>query len=280
MPSNLTGIILSILSAIFWGSGDFSGGYATRRFDRYAVLAISSISGILVLVICLFIWPERPMQMDEALFAVLAGICGVFGLGSLYMALSMGHAAIVAPTAAVIGAALPMIFGTIMEGFSSNTRFAGFLIAFLGIWMVSYVSGEKAKKISTHLILSIIAGISFGGFFIFISLASSDHTFIPLVISRTTFCVVTLSIALLHKQKMKNELASPIIWLTGILDAGGNALFLLAKQYTRLDVAVVLSSLYPAMTVILSKLVLKEKISRNQWIGVGICILAVILISV
>jgi drug/metabolite transporter (DMT)-like permease len=68
--------------------------------------------------------------------------------------------------------------------------------------------------------------------------------------------------------------------LTGLFDAGGNAFYMLAKQFTRIDVAVVLSSLYPAITVVLSRIFLKEKISRFQWLGVGLCFAAVVLISV
>ena len=166
---------------------------------------------------------------------------------------------------------------TVYQGFIKSSVF---LLAFLGIWLVSRVPGELKKVTTTSLILAILAGIGFGGFFIFITLAGPKLTFTPLIISRTTFFCITTVVLLTQKGKVGSALTSPVVWLTGFFDAGGNALYMLAKQFTRLDVAVVLSSLYPAVTVLLSRIFLKEKISVSQWLGVGLCFAAVIMISV
>ncbi len=279
-PTNILGIILSLISAASWGGGDFFGGLSTRKHNQYAVLVISALAGVLILIICTLIWPEPFPVWPFALYAVLAGSFGVIGLGALYKGLSMGHSAAVAPTSAVIGAGIPVFYGIIINGLPGIYKIFGFLLAFLGIWLVSRVPGETKKVTTTSLILAILAGIGFGGFFIFITLAGPKLTFTPLIISRTTFFCITTVVLITQKGKVGSAITSPVVWLTGFFDAGGNALYMLAKQFTRLDVAVVLSSLYPAVTVLLSRIFLKEKISVSQWLGVGLCFVAVIMISI
>jgi drug/metabolite transporter (DMT)-like permease len=279
-PANFLGIILSLISAASWGGGDFFGGLSTRKHNQYAVLVISALAGVLVLILCTCLWPESFPVWPFTLYAVLAGSFGVMGLGALYKGLSMGHSAAVAPTSAVIGAGIPVWYGIIINGLPGMHIVIGFLIAFLGIWLVSRVSGELQKVTTTSLILAVLAGVGFGGFFIFITLAGPKLTFTPLIISRTTFLCITTVILISQKGKVGSAIANPVVWLTGFFDAGGNALYMLAKQFTRLDVAVVLSSLYPAITVLLSRIFLKEKITPSQWLGVGLCFAAVILISI
>jgi uncharacterized membrane protein len=279
LTGSILGIVLSLFSAATWGSGDFFGGLSTRKHNQYAVLVVSAFAGILVLILCTLIWREPFPGWPMALWAILAGTCGVFGLGALYKALSMGHSASVAPTAAVIGAAIPVFYGIIKDGMPGPYKMVGFLFAFIGIWLVSYVSGSKDKTLSRGLLLAIIAGLGFGGFYIFISMAGTKLTFTPLIISRSSFFLVTLMMLIINKGEIGKAIQSPVVWVTGVFDAGGNALFMLAKQFTRVDVAVVLSSLYPAFTVLLSRVFMKEQVTRNQWLGVGLCIAAVMLIS-
>ena len=280
MLASTVGIILSLLSAITWGGGDFCGGVATRKNNQYAVLAFSAISGIAILIICHLIWPEPFPSGMKFVFAVLAGTCGIFGLGALYKALSIGHSALVAPTSAVIGALIPVVYASISFGFPGLIKVAGFVLAFVGIWLTTFITTGNRTKLGVDFWLAIIAGLGFGFFFIFISEASVDLTFTPLIVSRSTFFLISFVVFLTQKKNGDYKLSDPLIWATGILDATGNALFILAKQSIRVDVAVVISSLYPAATVILANRLLKEKISRPQWIGVALCISSVMIISI
>lgn len=279
-PFNILGIILALLSSISWGGGDFFGGQSTRKHDQYAVLVISALAGIVILAICILIWPEVFPAWPQLIWAMLAGLSGVIGLGSLYKALSLGHAAAVAPTSAVIGAAIPVTYGIITSGLPKNAQVIGFFLALIGIWLVSQVVGEANKITRKSLALAIIAGIGFGGYYIAITLASPSQTFTPLIVSRSTFFVATILLLIIQKGKLGKAPSSPIVWLTGFFDVGGNVLYILSKQFTRIDVAVILSSLYPAITVLLSRMVIKEHISRPQWVGVLLCFAAVVLISI
>ncbi len=276
---NFLGILLSLLSAGTWGGGDFLGGLSTRKFNQYAVLVVSAFAGILVLILCSILWPEPFPKFPMFLWAALAGSFGVLGLSALYKGLSLGHSATIAPTAAVIGAAIPVSYGIFLDGVPDNFKIIGFILALIGIFLVSRPDGESNKITTTSMLLAITAGIGFGGFFIFITLAGPNLVFTPLIISRTTFFAVTSIILWINKGKIGNAISSPTVWLTGLFDSGGNALYMLAKQFTRVDVAVILSSLYPAATVLLSRIFLKERISRLQWLGVVFCLTAIIMIS-
>jgi drug/metabolite transporter (DMT)-like permease len=101
-----------------------------------------------------------------------------------------------------------------------------------------------------------------------------------LIVARSLTFITGLVLVRLNRLPLLRLAANPTALLAGVLDAGGNVFYILAKQYTRLDIAAVLSSLYPASTVILASIILKEKVSRTQWVGVLICLAAIALISV
>jgi drug/metabolite transporter (DMT)-like permease len=128
--------------------------------------------------------------------------------------------------------------------------------------------------------LAVVAGIGFSGFLLFIRLAGSDAVFWPLVSARAvSFCLMTI-IALVSGGGWKpNRVAVPYILVAGVLDSTANAFFVAAAQRGRLDVAAVLSSLYPASTVILARFVLKERLSGMQSVGMVAALMAVLLIA-
>ena len=279
-PSNLLGTLLAFTSAVVWGSGDFTGGYATRRANQFQVLVLSAASGLLLLAAAALIWRESFPSWRGILWAALAGLTGTVGIAALYKALSVGESAMVAPTSAVIGAGLPVIFGFLTEGLPTASRIAGFALAFIGIWIVSQTSTAKAAGSRKSFLLACLAGLGFAGFMIFISRVEGNRVFTPLIISRSMVFLGSFLMLKLKRVGFPGLKGNGYSLLAGLLDAGGNIFFLLAKQFTRLDTAVVLSSLYPAATVILTGMLLKEKISLKQWAGVVICLVAIILITV
>jgi uncharacterized membrane protein len=278
-PANLLGVLSALASALIWGGADFSGGYATRRGSQYHVLTISALSGLLVLIVAALLLGEAFPSLKGSLWAMLGGAAGALGIAALYRALSMGHAASVAPTAAVIGAALPVLFSAITQGLPDALKLAGFALALVGIWMVSSTPGSTGHVSRPEFVLACLAGIGFGFFFIFLGQVEAGKIFTPLILARSMTFVTGLALLRINRLPLPAFTANPLALLAGVLDAGGNLFFLLAKQYTRLDIAVVLSSLYPASTVILSSLLLKEKITPIQWVGVLICLGAIGLIT-
>jgi len=276
----LSGIFFALASALTWGCADFAGGLAARKNNVFRVLALSSFSGICLLILCLVGHLKIHLSFYEVIWAAASGVSGAIGLALFYYGLSLGNTVVVAPTAAVIGAAFPVAFGSLSEGLPKFFQLLGFVLAFLGIWFVSQSSFSAIGNVKTEFWIAVLAGLFFGGFFICISQVGSSQVITPLLISRTSELLVALSFLLIRRIPLPAIGLSKLAWLTGLLDAGGSILFLFARQQTRLDVSVVLSSLYPVVTVFLAYLLLKEKISSSQWVGVALCFSSVVLITI
>jgi drug/metabolite transporter (DMT)-like permease len=278
-PANLLGILSALASAFVWGSADFSGGFASRKNNPFQVLVLSSLSGIVVLLVLAALWRETFPSLRSVLWAMLAGILGALGLAAFYRGLSLGYTAIVAPTGGVIGAALPVGFSILTEGTPGAARLAGFALAFLGIWLVSQTKDEGNSVSRRGFLLACLAGAAFGGFFIVLGQVEPGYVFTPLVAARSMSFVTALFLVWLNQLPLPSLTSNPIAWLAGMLDAGGNIFYLLARQFTRLDIAAVLASLYPAITVLLALVILKEKVTRRQWGGIGVCLAAIAFIT-
>lgn len=279
LPPEIFGTLFALTAAVFWGSGDFSGGFATRKASPYQVLSLSALSGALVLLLAALLWHESFPSTRGILFALLAGISGSVGISSLYYALSLGNSAIAAPTSAVLGAAFPVIFTSFTQGAPSALKIIGFVLAVMGIWLVSFNASSKDLKANKAFWLAALSGLAFGGFFICIAQVEENRVFTPLILARSAMFLVSLLFLARSKQVFPSPKLHPIAILAGVLDAGGNVLFLLAKQFARLDSAVVLSSIYPAFTILLARVILKESITRQQWLGIIVCLSAIVLIT-
>jgi len=274
----MLGILSAIASAISWGGGDFSGGYASRRSLPFQVLVASGMISMVVFLSSALATGELLPSLSSAGWAMLAGIAGVLGLGALYNGLATGSAAIVSPAAAVLGAAIPVVFSALFEGMPPVERLVGICLGVGGIWLVSMTGSGDPHLRRRDLIIAMMAGISFAAFFILLGQIPSGSLFYPLTIAKTISVLTAILILSAQKLKIMPQ-PDPVLILAGILEAGGNWGYLLARQLTRLDVAVVISSMYPAVTVILAWLVTHQHISRAQWAGMALCLLAVALIA-
>ncbi len=278
MPANLIGIFFALTSAAVWGGGDFSGGQAARKSHQYQVLLLAALSGILVLVVSALIRGEGLPTRHNLLWGGLAGAAGALGMAALYKALSMGNTASVAPTSAITCALIPVTFGLITSGLPSPAKLAGFAIAFIGIGLLSRTPTEGGQDFRRGMLLAFLSGIGFGGFFLFIAQVEKGQVFVPVLVARTVTLVIAFIMLRLSHLPMPGIRANPVAVLAGVLDTGGNVFYLLATQFTRLDIAALLSSFYPAGTVILARVLLKEKVTRSQLAGIILCLLALALI--
>jgi drug/metabolite transporter (DMT)-like permease len=279
MTFGLMPVAYGILAALTWGAGDFSGGVATKRSSAYGVVIFAHIFSIILLIIAALVLREPIPPLTSWLWGGLAGFGGAIGLLLLYTALANGRMSVAAPVSALVAAAIPVIFAMFTEKMPPLLVIAGFLLALAAIWLVS--GGGSAHFNLAELRMPVLAGIAFGFFFTTLHLASFDSVVYPLIAVRIV-SISSLSIySLITRQKITPSRESIIpILSSGLLDTLGNAFYALAAQVGRVDVAAVLSSLYPGSTVLLAWFLLKERIDRWQMVGIVAALAAIVLITI
>lgn len=280
LTPELLAVIYGLLSSTCWGAGDFSGGFATKRSPVYAVILVSQLFGTSLLILMAFLFSETIPSLNSLVFGGIAGICNIFGLVALYRGLANGRMGIVAPVAAVIAALLPVLVSFLSEGIPAIQKIIGFGAAFLAVWLLTRSGGSHEPIRLRELKLPIFAGIVFSVFFTLIGRASREAVFWPLIVAKIASIIVLIVFAGWRRHCIapaKNQIM--LLGFIGIIDAIGSLFFALAAQVGRLDIATVLSSLYPAVTVLLAWIILKERLSRQQWAGVIAALMALSLIA-
>lgn len=264
-------------AVLSWGASDFLGGYFTRRANAFVFTAVVNLGG-LVLVSALATANRATFPGERSVaWALAAGISGGASLAIFYRALSSGRMGLTAPVAAVLSAAIPTIFSIFSEGFPGKIPILGFLFAATGLWLITRAQdGSTPEGVG----LAVLAGIGFAGFYLCIRQAGDGSALWFASLSRTGGLIVTGLIVLIQGN-FREISPSGLIWavLTGCLDTLGTIFFVLASQAGRLDEAVVISSLYPAVTVLLARIVLKEHFTRWRFVGLVAALAAVPMIA-
>ena len=280
--TELTAVFYGLAAAASWGAGDFSGGVATKRSHVYLVVLLSHIVGIAGLLLLILLFGEPLPALRDLFIGALGGISGAIGVLALYTGLAQGRMGVVAPLTAVITAIVPVLFGLFLEGLPKLHQLAGFIVAMFAVWLISSDNGDGPAGLRwSDLRLPTVAGLGFGLFFIFIDQVSDNAILWPLVGARAASILMMTALVLLSRQR-ERPAGIQLGWiaLAGIFDTSGNAFFALATSLGRLDVATILSSLYPATTVLLARFILDERLTRRQGAGVAAALVAVILIAV
>ena len=268
----------SLAAVLCWGTSDFIGGYASRRSDAFIVTLLSHAGGfVLMLTLALVSHAAYPSPSSRN-WALLAGALGGTALAIFYRTLASGDMGITAPVAAVLGAAIPAAFAMMTQGLPGAFSIAGFLLAGIGIWLISRPEGSAANY--AGISMAALAGIGFAGFFICIDRAGDSSALWSAVNSRFASLVIVAAIVLFRRRRgALQPTGAALALFAGCLDVTGTAVFIRAEQTGRLDTAVVLSSLYPVITVLLARVVLHEQFSRWKTVGIFAALLAVPLIA-
>ena len=268
----------SLAAVLCWGTSDFTGGYASKRSDAFIITLLSHAGGfVLMLTLALLTHASYPSPSSRN-WALLAGALGGTALAIFYRALAGGDMGITAPVAAVLGAAIPAAFAMITEGLPGAFSIAGFLLAGIGIWLISRPDGSARSY--AGISMAALAGVGFAGFFICIDRAGDSSALWSAVHARVASLVIVAAIVLFRRGRGHLQPAGAALALfAGCLDVSGTALFIRAEQTGRLDTAVVRSSLYPVITVVLARVVLREHFTRWKTIGIFAALLAVPLIA-
>src|SRR5271165_3076688 len=280
-PPQVVSAVYGLCAVLAWGTSDFLGGYATRRANAFLFTTVVNLGG-LILVGTLASASHAPFPSGRSAAWVLAGgTCGGAALAIFYRALSSGRMGLTAPVAAVLSAAIPTLFSIFTEGLPRAISILGFVFAGIGLWLIT-----RAEDGSTPagIGIAVLAGIGFAGFYLCIRQAGNGSALWMASLTRAGGLVITaliVGLIALRQGSLLNITAAGLRWgvVTGCLDSLGTILFVRASQTGRLDEAVVISSLYPTITVILARIFLKEHFTRWRFIGLLAALAAVPMIA-
>jgi drug/metabolite transporter (DMT)-like permease len=272
--------LLALCSAAIYGIGDFCGGSAARRTPSATVLFWSHAVGLVLVVASLPLVAADPSTGDLVL-GVLGGLGGAAGVGLLYQGLSIGPMSVVAPTTALLAALVPVGAGLIQGERPSAGVAVGMVLALAAIVLVAAEGEGSLKPADPRVLLYALgAGLGFGLFFVALSHTGDEAGTWPLLGARAASVAVVGGLVLLGR--VPARIASNARALTataGALDVTANLLYLLAVRRGLLSVVSVLAALYPVSTVVLARVVLRERFTGLQRIGMALALPATVLIA-
>jgi drug/metabolite transporter (DMT)-like permease len=275
-------VLLALASAVVYGAADFCGGLASRRATSFAVVAVSQAAGLVVLLL-LLPWLGGAATVGDFAWGAGAGLAGAVGLVLFYRALADGVMSVVAPVTAVAAAAVPVLVGIAFGERLGLVAAAGIALALIAVVLVSAEGGLSSLRAARpgSLTPALLAGASFGLFFVMLDRTHDDSGLTPLVGARLVSVAFVLVLAVTTGQSLRIPRAAlPIVVLAGVGDMTANGLFLLATQQGgQLAIVGVLASLYPASTVLLAQVVLRERLAGTQVAGLAAAVAAVALIA-
>jgi drug/metabolite transporter (DMT)-like permease len=287
--------VLALLSAASYGAADFLGGLASRGMATVTVVVVSQASGLIVLVALLPFLSDALPSSRDMWWGLAAGLAGSIGVALLYQALSIGTMAIVAPVTAVCAVIIPVAAGVLLGERPPAHTIAGIGVALVAIVLVSQqgpaAGGEMSARgaLPAGLGLALVSGVAIGVFFLTLAQTADEAGLWPLVSARAVSLVLFGGFVLVRavligrRERRSDESGLPRQALTlalsgGVLDMLANALYLLAVREGPLTGVVTLSSLYPASTVVLARVVLHETLQGAQMAGIAAALVAVVLI--
>jgi drug/metabolite transporter (DMT)-like permease len=264
----VTAIALALGASLLWGVGDFLGGLSSRRLATLTVLAVSELAGwILVLVVVLATQPETPPAKALGAAAV-AGVGGCIGLGGLYRGMAVGAMGVVAPISSA-AAIIPVAVGLARGERPSAVQLGGMVLVLAGVVLVSREPGGVGRaRFAAGAGLALLAAGGFGAYFVFIDVASEDGAAFAVLVSRGVATVLAFAAALALTSPRPPARMLPALCAIGLFDVSANGLLALALNEGLVSVVSVIASLYPVVTLALAYLVLGERVSRTQELGV------------
>jgi drug/metabolite transporter (DMT)-like permease len=275
-------VLLSLLAAASYGLGDFNGGIVSRRGGPWAVSLMAQLSGAALVLVVALVHGGSPDRVDLA-WALLAGLGNGFGTAFLYRGLSSGRMGVVAPISGLGAVVVPVAAGVATGERPDVSVWAGVVLALPAIWLVSReptgtVAGTPPGGIG--VVDGILAGLGFGTLFAALAQIPEEAGFLPLALNQLIAggAIVLVALSLRQDWRPRNRWALGGI-LSGALGALATGLFQVASQHGYLSVAAVITSLYPAFTVLLAAVALRERVHGVRGLGLALCTASVVLVA-
>ena len=272
-------VLLSLLAAASYGLADFNGGFVSKRVNAWTVALAAQTAGALVTLGIALVVDGRPSGADLA-WAAVAGLGNGLGTAFLYRGLSSGRMGVVAPVSGVGAALVPVVVGVSIGERPGALVWVGIAAAFPAIWFVSRQPSASKVAGSAGLTDGVLAGLGFGALFVALSRVSEDAGLLPLALNQAVAGVAIIAVAVgLGQPWLPREGRAWLGAISGVLGALATGLFMIASRGGNLTVTAVVVSLYPAFTVLLAALLLREHVHRTQAAGLALCAVSVVLVA-
>jgi drug/metabolite transporter (DMT)-like permease len=283
-------IVLALGSSLLYGVSDFLGGLKSKSLPLLWVLLISQGSAFVVLVLVVLVWGEGPPSGEFLAYAALAGLSEAVGVAALYRGLAVGVMSIVAPVAAT-APVVPVVVAIFIGELPTPIQGAGIVLALGGIAAISWGTSPEEQplvrcppgevpaagrgglrvspKVGTSILLGLLTALGFGGFLVGMDAASEGSVTWALFFARLASVATFATAYVITRPPLTVRRAElPVLVLIGLLVIGADSLYAVATTEGLLSVVVVLSSLYPAVTIALARAYLDERLERLQQVGV------------
>lgn len=286
-------VTLGLLAALGFGAADFAGGMGAKRLHTLAVTGVVAAVGLVVLFTVATLG-DHTWSREAVIWGVASGLSGIGAIGLLYACLARGPMSILSPTTALLSALIPMLWGVLTGEGLSPWVYPALGLALVAVVLVGVVPDQTATRpTASALAMAIGSGLLIGLFYIFIDQAPDDSGVTPLVANRmiqTSLVVVILLIFVasrgwrrLVKPNTESVLSWPRLWAVilagGVLDAVSNIAVITGFRLGNMAIVAVLTALYPAGTMLLAAIWLRERIQRVQWVGLGLAVIASMLLA-
>ncbi len=292
----MTAVLLAALSGLAYGAADFSGGLASKRDDSLLVTVVVQLISLMALTLVLMVWPASHHTAGDLAWGALGGTGAGLGLAAFYRALARGPMSSVAAITAVVGAAMPVIAGIALGERPGTIALTGIVLALPAVLLISWTGtgtrmlrhimseGERRqydRRTNVTRAMAAAAGLGFAVFFIALSRTSSEAGLFPLVGARiASVAALTALLGIRRGLAVPDRSAWPHLVGAGVLDCVANAFYLLAVHRGSLAWVAAIGSLYPASTLILARVVLKERVWPPQIAGLALAGGALVLVGV
>lgn len=280
-------VVLGLLSALVYGSADFVGGVAARRIGALRVTAVGAVSGLALLVLSLPLvggaWTPAALG-----WGALSGVVGSVAVFLLYACLAIGPMSILSPLTAVVSAVVPLTWGLIGGDRFAVIGYVALGVALVAVVLVGFVPERGAVRPSGKaLLMAVGAGVFIGAFLILLDQTPADSGVVPLIANRAVNGAImwaVVGVAVVRARAAEGGLTggaaadrftrrgTVLAAGSGVLDASANVLILVGLRAGDLSTMSVLVALYPAGTILLAAIVLRERIAPVQWVGLALAV--------
>lgn len=279
--------VFALAAAVLYGGADFLGGAASRRAHTLAVLTVSAPAGALIMLVAALV-AGGPAHLGGLGWAAAGGLAGGAGLIVFYEGLATGPMTVVAPVSALVATVLPVGVALASGERPGLTVAVGAVACLAAIVLISQEGGKPAgqggeRRASRALLFGVGSGLAFGLFFLFLRNAGSTGVFWPVTAARLAGTAIMLGAAAWLRVRpgwrgMGHRVLLAAI-ASGLIDAAANVCYVLATRAGMFGMAVVLTSLYPGITVLLARLVLGERMRPAQRVGLVLAAAGVVLVT-